>query len=103
MKPLPLTVRMKDLTRAAAGEGVMLVMGGAGFTGTVMVKLSALEVPPPGAGLKTVTEATPVLAMSAARMAAVSCVALTKLVARLTPFQSTTDPETKLLPRTVRL
>src|SRR5207244_781160 len=107
-----------------ADVGLMLLMAGAGFTG-VMVKLAALEVPPPGEGLKTVTEAEPALATSLAGMEAVSLVsltkavarsapfqrrtdpaaklALTKLVARLTPFQSTTDTETKLLPRTVRL
>src|SRR5207247_2516825 len=86
----------------SADVGLMLLTLGAGFTG-MMVKPAALEVPPPGEGLKTVTEAEPPLATSLARMEAVSLVSLTKVVARSAPFQSTTDPETKLVPWTVRL
>ena len=77
-------------------------MLGAGFA-AVMVKLSVLEVPPPGDGLKTVTAATPALAMSPAGIEAVSRVEPRNVVARSPPFQRTTDPETKLLPLTVRL
>ncbi len=77
-------------------------MLGAGFA-AVMVKLSVLEVPPPGDGLKTVTAATPALAMSPAGIEAVSWVALTNVVVRAPPFQRTTDPAMKLLPLTVRL
>src|SRR3989338_4433394 len=66
-----------------------------------MVKVSAVEVPPPGVALNTVTKADPALAMSAARMAAVSCPLLTKVVVRLDPFQRTTEPVTKFEPFTV--
>jgi hypothetical protein len=38
----------------------------------VIVKVCALEVPPPGAGFTTVTEAVPAVAMSAAVIAAVT-------------------------------
>src|SRR3989442_544250 len=102
MKPLPLTVRTNAFPPATADVGLMLLMAGAGFTG-VMVKLAALEVPPPGGGLKTVTEAEPALATSLAGMEAVSLVSLTKAVARSAPFQRTTDPAMKLAPLTVRL
>jgi len=37
-----------------------------------MVKVAVLDVPPPGAGLKTVTFAVPAVATSLAGMAAVS-------------------------------
>jgi hypothetical protein len=40
-----------------------------GFTGVVLIaKFKAFEVPPPGAGLNTVTAAVPVAAMSLAEI-----------------------------------
>ena len=74
-----------------------------GAAGPVMVKVSGLEVPPPGDGLVTVTDGVPALATSLARMAAVSCVALTKLVVLALPLKFTTAPVTKLEPLTVRV
>src|SRR6476620_3478731 len=65
----------------------------------LIVKVRGLEIAPPG--FCTVTEALPVAAMSAAGIAAVSWVALTKVVVRFAPFQLTTEPFTKLLPFTV--
>ena len=38
----------------------------------MIVKVRALEVPPPGVGLNTVTEAVPAVAISAAVIAAVN-------------------------------
>src|SRR5260370_25275033 len=61
------------------------------------------EVPPSGAGVKTVTCAVPAVATSLAGMFAVSCVALIKLVGRGEPFQRTTESAIKLLPLTVSL
>src|SRR6266571_7832549 len=66
-----------------------------------MVNVAAAEVPPPGAGLTTVTLAMPAAAMSVAGIAAVSCVAETNVVARAAPFQFTVEVLTKLLPLTV--
>src|SRR2546422_223578 len=66
-----------------------------------MVKVSVLDVPPPGAGVKIVTLATPAVAMSAVVIAAVSCVLLMKVVIRLVPFHCTVDPLMKLEPLTV--
>jgi hypothetical protein len=44
-------------------------------TGLSIVKVRGLDVPPPGAGVETVTEAVPVVAMSAAVTAACRLVA----------------------------
>ena len=69
-----------------------------------MVKVIALEVPPPGALFRTVTLAVPPVAMSAAFMLAVNWVLDTYVVARFDPFQRTVDtPLTKLVPFTVRV
>jgi hypothetical protein len=62
-----------------------------------------LEVPPPGDGFTTVTLAVPAAAMSAAVIAAVTCVLLTKVVVRADPFHFTMEVLTKLLPFTVRV
>ena len=66
-----------------------------------MVNVRAFEVPPPGAGLNTVTRAVPDEAISAAGIAAVNWVALTNVVVRLLPFHCTTDAEIKFVPFTV--
>jgi len=65
------------------------------------VNVTALDVPPPGGGFTTVTEAVPGDATSAAVTVAVSCVDETYVVAKAVPFQRTVEPETKLLPFTV--
>ena len=61
----------------------------------------AAEVPPPGAGLATVTSAVPALAKSAAGTAAVSLAAPAYVVASATPFQLTFDAATNPVPVTV--
>jgi hypothetical protein len=50
-----------------------------------------------------VTFAAPAAGKSPARIAAVNCVELTNVVARLAPFHCTTEPEIKLLPVTVNV
>jgi hypothetical protein len=74
MKLEPVTVKVKADPPAVADAGLIVVSTGAGL-GAMIVKVCALDVPPPGVGLNTVTEAVPAVAMSAAVMAAVSCVA----------------------------
>ena len=69
----------------------------------VIVNGSALDVPPTGAGLTTVTLAVPFAPMSLAGMTAWSCPLLTKVVARAAPFQRIWEPFTKWLPLTVRV
>jgi len=66
-----------------------------------MTNAALPDVPPPGAGLVTVTCPVPTVAMSAAVIAAVNCVALTYVVVRLDPFQFTTDPLMNPVPVTV--
>ena len=77
--------------------GAMDVSVGLGF-GAVIVNVCALEIPPPGVGLKTVTGAVPAVAMSLARICAWSWVLLTKVVVRVMPFQRTTDVMAKFVP-----
>ena len=85
---------------AIAVLGEILVSDGGGL---VTVKASAVDVPPPGAGVKTVIENVPAEAMSDAGIVAVNCVLLTKVVVRLAPLTRTTEAETKLLPVTVNV
>ena len=71
LKPVPFTVRVKAGSPAVLLVGLKPVVVG---TGLFTVKAWALEVPPPGEWLYTVTLAVPAVAMSEAGMAAVSCV-----------------------------
>ncbi len=73
MKLLPFTVSVKADPPAVADEGARLLTPGTGL-GAIIAKLWALEVPPPGAGLYTVTVAVPAVTMSEAGIAAVSWV-----------------------------
>ena len=59
------------------------------------------DVPPPGVAFVTVTLAVPAVAISAAVIAAVNCVALTNVVVLAAPLNFTTDVETKEVPLTV--
>ena len=81
--------------------GASEVSAGTGFAGALMVNVSAFEVPPPGAGVTTVTGALPCVTMSLAGIAAVSWPAFTNVVVRAAPFQRTSEVATKLLPFTV--
>ena len=84
----PFTASVKAAPPAVALEGESEVRAGTGL-GTVVVlivKASAFEVPPPGAGFTTVTCAVPAVAMSAAVMAAVNWLLVKNVVVRLDPF-----------------
>ena len=61
------------------------------------------DVPPPGVAFMTVTLAVPAVAISAAVIAAVNCVALTNVVVLAAPLNFTTDVDTKPVPFTVRV
>jgi len=98
-KLLPLRVSAMLPEPAVVLDGESDVTPGGGL---LMVKASALEVPPPGPAFTTVTCATPAAAMSLARIWAVSCEPLTNVVARLLPFHCTVEAEMKFEPFTVR-
>jgi hypothetical protein len=67
----------------------------------VIVKFNAFEVPPPGAGVTTVTGAVPATATSDEFTVAVNCNPFTNVVARAVPFQLMTELLMKLVPFTV--
>ena len=99
-KFVPLMVRVCAAAPAVADVGESEVAVGSGL---LMVKVRALDVPPPGEGFSTVTEAVPPVAMSLAGTEAVTCVLLTYVVVSPVPFHRTVDPETKFVPVTVRV
>jgi hypothetical protein len=65
---VPVTVRVKPAPPAVALEGVSLVSVGIALS---IVNVWAPDVPPPGIGLSTVTEAVPAVLISAPDIVAV--------------------------------
>ena len=98
LKNVPFTVSVKAAPPAVALVGDSVVIVGTGLF-TVNVKFP--EVPPPGDGLVTDTLRVPAVAMSAARIVAVTCVALTNAVVLGAPLKVTVAPLTKPVPFTV--
>src|SRR6266404_1726106 len=96
MKFVPVAIRGNPAPPAATLVGEIELSVGAGLL--LIVNVCALEAPPPGVGLKTVTGAVPAVATSFARICAWSWVLLTKVVVRLAPFQRTTDELLKFVP-----
>src|SRR2546425_877674 len=78
---VPVGMLPDGASRVAAPGGVLLSM----------VNTSALEVPPPGGGENTVTDAVPAVARSAAGTAAGSRGALTNVGVRAAPSQRTPE------------
>ena len=97
-----MTVKVSAPLFCTAVVGVIALTVGTGFTPDT-VKLSAAEVPPPGAGWKTVTGTTPTVARSVARICARNSVGPWYVVTRSCPFHLTTAPDTKLVPVTVKV
>jgi len=94
-KPEPDTARSKAGAPADTDAGVSeLITGG----GAVTVNTAAADVT--GPGFTTVTLTGPGDAIRFAGTAAVSCVALTKVVVNAVPPHCTVEPETKLVPVT---
>ena len=102
MKLVPVSVSVNAAPPAPVNVGEIEVSVGTGF-GAVIVNVSAFDVVPVGnpcgrmlvgfappprftVGVNTCTEAAPAVAISAAVIAAVNCVELTKVVVRLLPF-----------------
>lgn len=59
MKFVPVSVRVKAAPPAVAVVGLIKVSVGTGLFAALTVKLTEAEVPPPGAGLVTVTGKLP--------------------------------------------
>ena len=95
--PTPLTVSVNAAEPATVPEGESELSVG---TGLLIANDTAFDVPF-GAGFVTVTVAVPAVAISAAVIAALSCVALTKVVVLVAPLNFTIDVETKPVPFTV--
>jgi len=98
LKFVPVTVSVKDGPPAVVEVGEIEVVVGTGF---LIVSVCALEVPPPGVGFTTVTDAVPPTAISAAVIVAVRVVLETKVVALPEPLKSTVDEALKFVPVTV--
>jgi hypothetical protein len=96
-KFVPVIVNVKAGLPSSSTFGLSEVTVG---TGLLIVKVSALDIPPPGLGLETVTIVVPAVAMSAAIMSACRLVLETNVVVRELPFHRTVDEEIKLAPVT---
>ena len=92
VNPAPPTVAVAGTIAVSAGDEAALI-----------VNDTEPDVPPPGAGFVTVTGAVPAVAISAAVIAAVNCVAFTNVVVLAAPLNFTTDVETNPVPFTVRV
>jgi hypothetical protein len=98
-KAEPLTVSVNAVEPATALEGESELIVG---TALLIANETAFDVPP-GAGFVTITVTVPAVAISAAVIAAINCVALTNVVVLAAPLNFTTDAETKPVPFTVRV
>jgi len=83
MKLVPVTVKVKA---APPDNNVLGFSDVAVGTGLSIVNVNGLLVPPPGAGVVTVTMAVPAAAISEAVMAACKLVLETNVVVRGLPF-----------------
>jgi hypothetical protein len=89
------------ITPVGKGEEVIIVKL---RTAGEIVKVTALDVPPPEPEFETVTVADPGTARSLAGMAAFNCDLLLNVVTRFDPFHSTVEiPSTKFDPTRVRV
>src|SRR5262249_17365036 len=68
----PVTARVNGPLPAVTVFGLSAVIAGVGLGGTVICKMAAFDVPPPGGGEKTVTLALPGVAITDAETSAVS-------------------------------
>src|SRR5690348_9635266 len=94
----PFTARVKAGPPATTIEGLSDEIAGGGSN---TLKAMLVESPPPGAGFRTAIAKLPATSTSAEKIAAVSCVELTKVVCRGVPPNTTLAPLTKFVPVTV--
>src|SRR5207249_4095663 len=101
MKFVPVTVSVKAASQAGGLVGGSLLLVCTGFAASPARLSSDLELPPPGAGLLTVTGLLPAVAIAAALIVALTCVALSSVVVCATPSKWITEPLMKFVPVTV--
>ena len=94
-KLLPVTVISNVAAPAVTTDGEMELITAAGL---LMVNVLIMDVPPPGAGVKTVMAVVPVLTTLLGGTVAFSWELLTKLVVSEIPFHCATEVLEKLLP-----
>jgi len=99
----PLTVSVNEGPPAVADTGFRLRIEGTGLGVLTTLRICEFDVPPPGAGVKTVIVNAPTEATSEARICAVNCEPLTKPVDRGDPFTRTTEVGTKFAPLAVNV
>jgi hypothetical protein len=100
VKPVPVRVSGKAAPPAVAVAGAIEARV---REAPLIVKGKLPDVPPPGAGFVTATLAVPAVAMSVAVIAAVSWVALIRVVVLAAPLNFTTDVDTNPVPFTIKL
>src|SRR5439155_1566806 len=98
--PASTVLSLKDGALSAV-QSAMLPSMQMMFVHCVTESVCALEVPPPGAGVTTVTLCVPIPLESLAGSDAESCVELTNVVVRAAPSTCTTEFATKPVPLTV--
>lgn len=103
IKFVPLMTTENVAPPAVTVFGAKEVIVGTGLFAAEILKLMEFDVPPPGAGFVTETVGVPTAATSAAEIAAVSCVALPKVVVRAVPLKFTVAPLTKFAPVIVKV
>jgi hypothetical protein len=99
LAPFTVNVNAAEFATILFGESVVTV--GTGFGAALILKFTEFEVPPPGVGFVTVIAGVPTLVTSVDKIAAVNCVAFTKVVVLGLPPKFTTELETKFVPFTV--
>ena len=101
--PVLSNLYLNEVDRTGAQLGSRELIVGTEFVPLGTSKFTGFEVPPPGAGLVTVTAAVSAeaMAVAVAGMAAVNCRELTNVVVRAVPAKLTTEAETKFVPLTV--
>ena len=100
---VPFTIRENAAPPAVAEFGTNEVIVGTGFAAAPILKLTEFDVPPPGVGFVTVTAGVPTVVTSPAKIAAVTCVALTNVVVLGLPPKFTAEVFKKFVPFTVRV
>ena len=99
-KFVPKTLRTKapDPAATVVGDSEVIVT-----IGLMTLNGTEFEGPPPGVGFVTITAGVPPAATSVARIAAVICVVLTKVVVRAAPPKLATEVGVKPVPFTVNV